>query len=408
MATLKDSILVLFQDNVMGGISAEDMRVFINAIFDSKENEVQVFDTLKKVDEYQLQNPTYPVLNNDFIVITDPDDTSMINERGIYISTKDNPNQNDLLKIANVNYDEFIKQGNDGQLITLYNDELAWIDPLPGYYIEGTAEILEILSKRPEQRGPVWIAASDDLTAPVPGYEGDGYSWTGFRWVNVGTLRGPEGDVNTVAMATQYEVDGGYINYKAVSPETFENAAKWDTKEGSLGAPTEDNWMLISDSQGLKGWEKPVRTLNDIHDIELSNVSPNDIVYYTGVKWENINLDQVSSKTFISLSDTPPSYNGYAGYGVMVDGTEKSLTFTKLVTESKMLSDWSTATPLNGQTIVYNSTNQQWEPGPNTVTGTSASRPSTPTTGFQFFDVTLGIPIWYNGNTWVNALGEIV
>ena len=408
MATLKDSILVLFQDNVMGGISAEDMRVFINAIFDSKENEVQVFERLQEVDDYRLSDPLYPIQQNDLVIITDHNNQNQITDRGLYLSPKPNPASTDLVKIANLNYDEFLKEGQNNQLISILDGELKWIEPLEGYYIEGTAEIVEILAKRPVQKGPVWIAKSDDLMAPVPGYEGDGYSWNGYEWVNVGQLRGPAGDVTEVAMATQLEVDGGYIDYKAVSPKTFENAAKWNTKEGSLGAPSENGWMLVSDSTGLKGWEKPVRFLNDVQDIEMTNVSQNDIIYYSGTKWENINLDQVAAKTFTSLSDTPTSYSGYGGYGVMVDGAEKSLTYTKLVTNTKLLDDWSTSTPLDGQTIRYNSTNQQWEPSANNMVGSMGTRPKNPETGTEFFDITLGIPIWYNGNTWINALGEIV
>jgi hypothetical protein len=37
-----------------------------------------------------------------------------------------------------------------------------------------------------------------------------------------------------------------------------------------------------------------------------------------------------------------------------------------------------------------------------------STRPTTPSTGSVFFDTTVGAPIWYNGNNWVNATGSIV
>ena len=40
--------------------------------------------------------------------------------------------------------------------------------------------------------------------------------------------------------------------------------------------------------------------------------------------------------------------------------------------------------------------------------GVTGSRPSTPLTGQQYFDTTLGHPIWYSGTNWVNATGAII
>lgn len=40
--------------------------------------------------------------------------------------------------------------------------------------------------------------------------------------------------------------------------------------------------------------------------------------------------------------------------------------------------------------------------------GTSAERPSFPRVGFQYFDTTLGYPIWWKGSVWVNSSGTTV
>lgn len=40
--------------------------------------------------------------------------------------------------------------------------------------------------------------------------------------------------------------------------------------------------------------------------------------------------------------------------------------------------------------------------------GVTADRPERPVTGQQFYDFTLGIPVWFNGTAWTNAAGTIV
>ena len=40
--------------------------------------------------------------------------------------------------------------------------------------------------------------------------------------------------------------------------------------------------------------------------------------------------------------------------------------------------------------------------------GSTSGRPSSPTIGYQFFDTTIGKPIWYNGTSWVDATGTTV
>lgn len=39
------------------------------------------------------------------------------------------------------------------------------------------------------------------------------------------------------------------------------------------------------------------------------------------------------------------------------------------------------------------------------ATGATAARPSSPEPGQQYFDTTLGYPIWWNGSAWVDATG---
>ena len=40
--------------------------------------------------------------------------------------------------------------------------------------------------------------------------------------------------------------------------------------------------------------------------------------------------------------------------------------------------------------------------------GSSENRPLNPSIGFEYFDETLGQPIWWNGTVWVDAMGDEV
>jgi len=47
-----------------------------------------------------------------------------------------------------------------------------------------------------------------------------------------------------------------------------------------------------------------------------------------------------------------------------------------------------------------------WGPDTTFKIGTSSNRPQNPGIGQDFFDVTLGKPIWFNGSHWVDANGN--
>lgn len=42
------------------------------------------------------------------------------------------------------------------------------------------------------------------------------------------------------------------------------------------------------------------------------------------------------------------------------------------------------------------------------ASGTTARRPTTKTVGYQYYDTTLGKPIWWNGTVWKDAAGVTV
>jgi hypothetical protein len=410
MSTIKNSILALFDDNITGSISAADMRIFVDTIFDSKENEIHVFENLSELINYRLDTTKYPIQKFDVIIITDHNNTNQITERGVYIALKAAPGDivnTDVMKIGNLNYDEFISAGETGQLISLDSDKnLTWIEPIEGYFIEGTDNITNILNKRPPQKGPIWIASNDEPNAPVPGFEGDGYSWDGEKWNNIGPLRGPEGNVKEVAFATQSEVNTGYIDYKAVSPKTFNNSLILSHKEDNLGFPPTDGMMLVSDTAaagGNRGWVHPVKKLNDLEDIDYSLVNPNDILIYNGGMW---NAGPQLQK-IIELNDTPTDY-GMPGQVLAISPNKLSFTYANNATQLSHLSDVSDSlTPYDNYVLKYNGVSNQWVAEPDTavLAGTSSRRPINSIIGTMYFDTSIDIPIWFNGNHWVDANG---
>ena len=44
---------------------------------------------------------------------------------------------------------------------------------------------------------------------------------------------------------------------------------------------------------------------------------------------------------------------------------------------------------------------------PPRVSGTTAERPATPAVMQAYFDTTLELPIWWNGQAWVDATGAV-
>jgi hypothetical protein len=52
--------------------------------------------------------------------------------------------------------------------------------------------------------------------------------------------------------------------------------------------------------------------------------------------------------------------------------------------------------------------NGLWAGKLDALSGTTAARPAGVGLGQPYFDTTLGVPIWWNGTIWVNAVGGVV
>jgi len=103
--TLKDQILALFPDNNNREISALDMRTFVDAVFDSKEELVIKVPTAADIKIQKLK-----IFEKSIVIIEE--ETA---NNGVYVSNVNNPiSINQLTKIA----DTFIGSPGSGNLLS--------------------------------------------------------------------------------------------------------------------------------------------------------------------------------------------------------------------------------------------------------------------------------------------------
>ena len=187
MSEIKTKLLNLFGDNITSDITPKDMRTLIENIFESKEN-----NTRKITDITAMVFAEFPIMMNDLVLVDEEENTNRMN--GLYISRKDYPLIGDLDLVASItDINNILSQGQDNEILSIKDGELVWIPQKHGYYIKGTKPIDEILVIVPLNIGEIFIAEDTQPYAQVPGVQGDGYSWSGTTWINIGKLVGEDG-----------------------------------------------------------------------------------------------------------------------------------------------------------------------------------------------------------------------
>ncbi len=241
---IKQETLNLFLDNVVDNISAGDIREFIDNVWDDKEN------SIRKISN--LQNITFEIgiEANDIIICTSGPD------EGIYVTSIANPSVSNLSKITSQISE--LPTGQDGQILTFEEGVLVWVDKEYAFRVLGSLAIADILIIRPIP-GTTYIATNNDSTAQVPGVIGDGYSWDGIKWINIGQMRGIQGQVGLTGQAG---LDGK--GFKLVG---YDSCANILTKTGDIG----DIWICTD----------TVNTQDDLGNI----VEPGDGLSFNGINW---------------------------------------------------------------------------------------------------------------------------
>jgi predicted RecA/RadA family phage recombinase len=132
----------------------------------------------------------------------------------------------------------------------------------------------------------------------------------------------------------------------------------------------------------------------------VSGINSNFVTY--GTQTQTITATQ--SQTVFTL--TTVSYTPAANtLSVFVNGSKQILTTNYVETSSTVV---TFVDGLNVGDLVQFTTVVSTNVNP-TNAGTTAQRPTTGRVpGLQFYDTTLGIPIWWNGTVWKNAAGTTV
>ena len=209
--SIKNKILNLFLDNNRKDITPSDMRIFVNNIFDTKEN------TIRKLDEINDLNRVYPnpILKNDIILIYND-----FENNGIYLVKKDNPTKSDIQLISGNSrfLDELsiIESGENNQVLSVKDNTLTWVPMPTGYKILGTKKIRDILVLKPIETNVIYIAENTDYFSYIPGKKGEGYSWDGNEWSNIGQITGLDGEPGIDGELSELEKinEDGHIGWR--------------------------------------------------------------------------------------------------------------------------------------------------------------------------------------------------
>jgi hypothetical protein len=146
--------------------------------------------------------------------------------------------------------------------------------------------------------------------------------------------------------------------------------------------------------------------LKDSNDVQIASwdnivgISSNFVTY--GTQTQTITATQAQTIFTLTTVSYTPAGNTLS---VFVNGSKQILTTNYTETSSTVV---TFVDGLNVGDLVQFTTIVSTNITP-TNAGTTAQRPvSGLVPGLQFYDTTLGIPIWYNGTVWKNAAGTTV
>lgn len=161
--------------------------------------------------------------------------------------------------------------------------------------------------------------------------------------------------------------------------------------------------------------------------LEYFNTDINDTEYYNGSVWvRNVHFGRIMSGGLHNIADNASGvYNFYTEDSsiVLPDAADKGYANTILLVKSTLTSGRALQFFISGRSgVVYSrsvpvgstdASSVGWNVlyNPKAQSGTSSNRPSVSNTspihvGCQYFDTTVGKPIFWNGSAWVETDGE--
>ena len=241
--TIQNIIRNIFDPNLTGNISAGDLQYFVDAVFESTESVIKKFDSLDEVTLYS-QTKNTPIEKGDLVIV----------DLSLYLARVTKPGKDDLNVINDIS---ILNEGQQGEILYAGSTGPFWATLRDGYYIKGQLDTKSILSRQ-EGLGTIYIC-TDDTTS---GKKGDGFSFDGQTWNNIGSLVGPKGDVTELLTASADEVNQGLNDQKAITPQALRDSDLLSNKENVLSYPNKDGMVLISSVMGAKTW----RNINEAHN----------------------------------------------------------------------------------------------------------------------------------------------
>ncbi len=184
----------------------------------------------------------------------------------------------------NINDNALYTRGTQNEIIEIS------LGGVGGLEIKGTDTIANILILTGNM-GDIWIANNDDAGATPPGVTGDGYSWNTDlnSWVNIGPIRGPQGDPGLIGPEGPTGSDGS------------------DGINGLPGdGPTNRNKIINGD---FSVWQRD-------HDFSGFTINAGDWKF-TSDRWLVAMLNATSGSVWVYKQDLGNEHTGC--YGLTVD-----------------------------------------------------------------------------------------
>ena len=143
-------------------------------------------------------------------------------------------------------------------------------------------------------------------------------------------------------------------------------------------------------------------------DVKYTPVSNNNMVNINGTwyeRWYNIpansnlnDINKIGRKYYCSATNAATLTNCPTTVNFVLENFIRS-------NENAVIQQITT---VQGETFTRQLGSGTWYRVQRIRTGTTAKRPTDVTIGLQYFDTTLGKPIWWNGTAWVDATGTVV
>ena len=280
----KQQLLDLFADNVNGAINPEDLRMFVESIYNTKEDLITRVTDVRLYDFSQMKA-------GQLIIVLEPNNAHGRN--GIYSTNTDYPQGFSELSLITDNNEAtvLLSEGLDGQILSRKNGQPVWVDDTFGYEIKGSIPVYDILDIKNPTKGDVYVSTTSNTKFFPTCQVGDGISFNGTAWVNIGQIRGPKGQDSTVPGPQGTVGPTGPDGIQG--PQGTQGVQGFDGAAGAAGAQGKNGYNSIIRGQAPRAsiYSITQKTTGDIWIINDKNDPENGHgLLWTGSRWDDAGL----------------------------------------------------------------------------------------------------------------------